>query len=100
MNAHCSFEIDGWLIATDDEGDSDCPKLVWWAIRGEEKRELDLSPYSRPNHDVLRAHIALGFPTRADFDLIGPIPHETILAAYWRERALAAEAKLAELAAA
>lgn len=93
------FEIDAWHIVCDDEGDDDCPKRVWWAVKGDERRELDLSPYSRPSHDVIRAHIALGFPERTLFGLIGPIPDDTILAAYWRERALAAEKQLAEIAA-
>lgn len=93
------YEIDGWHIICDDEGDDDCPKRVWWAVKGDERHELDLSPYSRPSHDVIRAHIALGFPDRSMFDQIGPIPNDTILAAYWRERALAAEKQLAEVAA-
>ena len=90
------IDVDGWHIVCDDEGDDDCPKRVWFAVRGHERHELDLSPYSRPSHDVLRAHIALGFPSRTDFGLIGPIPNDTILAAYWRERALAAEKQIAE----
>lgn len=93
------FEIDGWHIVCDDEGDDDCPKRVWWAVNGDDRHELDLSPFSRPSRDVIAAHIAMGFPTRADFGLIGPIPNDTILAAYWRKRAMAAEKQLAEAAA-
>lgn len=88
------LKIDGWQITCEDEGDDDCPKRVWIAVRGNERHELDLSPYSRPSHEVLRAHVALGFPSRTDFGLIGPISDGTILSAYCRERAMETERRL------
>lgn len=99
MTRAFGFEVDGWAIEWDDEDDGDCRKVSWFASKDGTTHELDVSPYREPSFDAVRGLVALGFPDRSTFGLIGPIPEEHILAAYWRERALAAESKLERMAA-
>lgn len=93
-----SYTVDGWTITEEDDRDDDCIKRSFFAARDGARHEIDVSPYTRDlSTSFIRAMIALGFPTRADFGSACPLREDEVLARYWRQRAEQVEGRVAYL---